>query len=528
MKAMRRWAALHKAHFFVGAVVALLLLQGMYYFAASDSRCVVVLFSVQILFCVGLYIWYTISTRRGSAKVEHYFIVTLIFLGCSYLLFFPPGSVPDEGYHFRMSYLLSNNLGFINSPDGSMMMRGDDASFFTNQLLFNTNVSFDRWGALADNFSLFASSSSYVSVPTLYTYDFGANPPQIKIVSAVGILIAKALNLGSIPLFYMGRLFNFAFFVVLVYFAVRLIPFGKKTMMVAALLPMTLHVAASYSYDAGIIALAFLLTSLCLRAIYGKGNISLKLCISIAVVLMLLAPCKVIYVLIALSLLLVPSKRFPSKGKAMAFKIGLLGCALLMILLTRFASLAQLSGVAMPGSTADGLSHRIDETGHFYTLSGILSDPINTVLIFLRTLDHVGSFYLTTLVGGSLGCFQANLIAPFYIVAPFIVIVVLSTFRSTDDKQVLPLSHRLLFSAIFGAGVVAVMTSMLLGWTFETETVIQGVQGRYFLPLLPLFLLALRTRKFWMESDMTFWFVFGMAGLNGAYLVELMVASISG
>ena len=34
---------------------------------------------------------------------------------------------------------------------------------------------------------------------------------------------------------------------------------------------MTLHLASSYSYDAGIMGLAFLLTGMCLRAVYGEG-----------------------------------------------------------------------------------------------------------------------------------------------------------------------------------------------------------------------------------------------------------------
>lgn len=61
-------------------------------------------------------------------------------------------------------------------------------------------------------------------------------------------------------------------FAVLVYSAVRITPIGKNVMMTAGLLPMTLHLASSYSYDAGIIGLAFLLTGMCLRAVYGEGS----------------------------------------------------------------------------------------------------------------------------------------------------------------------------------------------------------------------------------------------------------------
>lgn len=527
MRATWRDASFRAGCVYVGVAVALLLLQGAYHYAASDARRVLVFSVLQTLFVVLLYVWYSVSMRKGTARVERFFLAALVFAGSSYLFFFPPGSVPDEIYHFNMSYALSNYIGFVDSPTSMLAVRGDDVAFFSNALLLGTDVSSIRHDALIENFSLFASDPSYATVPLQSSYDFGANPPQVKIASALGILIAKALGLGSVPLFFMGRVFNFAFFAVLVYFAVRMIPVGKRIMMVVALLPMTLHVAGSYSYDAGIIGLSFLLTALCLKAIYGSGQINVGLCAGIVGVALLLAPCKVLYALIAFLVILVPSERFSTKRNAVLFKLIVLGGAALAVMVFRFASLAQLSGIDPSGSTLAGCDYRGSESGHFYTLASMLGDPLNTVLIFLRTLDDLGGFYLNTLVGGSLGWFQANLGAPLYATIPFGMAVLLSSFRSPEDKRVLPSSHRLLFSAVFCVGVLAVMTSMLLGWTFDTEIVIQGVQGRYFLPLLPLLLLGIRSKGFWTGPGMTFWFVFSMACLNGAYLVRLMAVSVS-
>jgi len=41
---------------------------------------------------------------------------------------------------------------------------------------------------------------------------------------------------------------------------------------------------------------------------------------------------------------------------------------------------------------------------------------------------------------------------------------------------------------------------MLIGWTNKGASSIEGVQGRYFLPALPLFLLALRNKKVWIAD----------------------------
>lgn len=41
----------------------------------------------------------------------------------------------------------------------------------------------------------------------------------------------------------------------------------------------------------------------------------------------------------------------------------------------------------------------------------------------------------------------------------------------------------------------ALMFSMLLGWTPVSATKIQGVQGRYLLPLLPMLLLTMKSSR---------------------------------
>src|SRR5699024_12061008 len=51
--------------------------------------------------------------------------------------------------------------------------------------------------------------------------------------------------------------------------SVRWAPFGRRVLAAAALLPMTLHLAASFSRDSVLLGLAFAFTGLCLRAIFG-------------------------------------------------------------------------------------------------------------------------------------------------------------------------------------------------------------------------------------------------------------------
>ena len=220
---------------------------------------------------------------------------------------------------------------FVPSDPGSVAMRGSDATFLE---VISTTLSGEYYPKVAEEFSFFADDNA-LSSTTLFSsdrFDMGSNPPQAKILSAL------------------GRLFNFAGFVALAYFAVRFTPVGKRIFMVASCLPMTLHVTASYSYDACTIGLAFLFTALCLRGIYSKSKMTTKLKVAIIVFAVLLAPNKALYSVLTLLVFLIPQSRFKSKGESWAFKFGVLLLACAAVLLMRLPTLLDLTGVAGGGS----------------------------------------------------------------------------------------------------------------------------------------------------------------------------------
>ena len=202
----------------------------------------------------------------------------------------------------------------------SLPVRADDSALLDG-MLQSWALGYDKYRSVIDQFAFFVNDASRVAVEPVSSFDWTANPPYIKLPSALGIVLATLLNLGSYPLFYLGRFFNLLMFAALAYFAVRITPVGKNAMMVAGLLPMTLHLASSYSYDAGIMGLAFLLTGMCLRAVYGEGLMSRREKAGIVVVAVLLAPCKVVYTVIVLLVILIPRKHGskPSRSDVLYF-----------------------------------------------------------------------------------------------------------------------------------------------------------------------------------------------------------------
>ncbi len=505
----------HRADILVLGIVLLMALHALYCFSFSDSRVSLAFSCATVALAAVAYLVMRALERRGRLRVETGFLVGVIVCGVLYMAVFAPGTVPDETYHFQASYKLADYLMLKGPTNDSLPMRGDDAVMLQG-MLESWGVGYGKYSMIAQDFSFFAQDPSFAPIEPVSSFDWTANPPYIKLPSALGIALGVLLNLGSYPVFYLGRLFNLLMFALLAYYAVRITPVGKSAFAVAGLLPMTLHLASSYSYDAGIIGLAFLLTAMCLRAIYGEGLLSLRHKVELVAVAALLAPCKVVYVVVVLLVVLIPRRRFPSKAASIRFKAVAIGCSFLAIVAIRAAGLLQMAGVS--SSAAVGI--RGDEQGSFYSLSGLVSDPVNAMLLFLRTFDVQGSFYLETLVGGSLGWFQVELQAPLYITVALLFAVVLSGQRADDDSIVVPGSQRVLLGGLSLAGCLGVILSMALGWTFTTENVIQGVQGRYFLPLLPMAVLAMRSKHVKIDLPLGTIMLYGMIAINAMYMAR--------
>ena len=82
-----------------------------------------------------------------------------------------------------------------------------------------------------------------------------------------GYILAKFLGFSPLYRFYSGRLFNLVCWVMLVYYSIKIIPFGKWLIVVTALTPMSLFITASYSPDPlpfGLICMFF-----CFVNLYG-------------------------------------------------------------------------------------------------------------------------------------------------------------------------------------------------------------------------------------------------------------------
>lgn len=259
------------------------------------------------------------ALRRRMALHRLVFVLAVAF-GVLYSAVLPPYAAPDEKYHVNQSFTLACRwANFFSDDEWRMGNVPIDMSYRRendfNAQLQDENTTVFSWQELAENvFTL--SPDSYDSHVELAEYQTDRNP-TLYLVSAAAVFLGFLLHLGFVPVLLLGRLANLLVFAALASLAVRFAPFGRRVFAAAALLPMTLHLAASFSRDSLLLGLAFLFTSLCMQAVFADEGrpVTLPHLLGMGAAGVLLAPAKLVYLPLAALFLLIPGARLGARAR---------------------------------------------------------------------------------------------------------------------------------------------------------------------------------------------------------------------
>ena len=138
-------------------------------------------------------------------------------------------------------------------------------------------------------------------------------------------------------------------------------------------------------------------------------------------------------------------------------------------------------------STGDGSAYLSG-----YTLGYFLKEPLELIYMLINTILDKGGFYLESLVGYKLGWVEIE--TSMLVVFLFWFLLFLSLLEVQGERVQIKATQRIwmIFFCLASAGLV--LLGMLLSWTPMGHVSIEGVQGRYFLPFLPILLAACKNQ----------------------------------
>lgn len=443
------------------------------------------------LFLTGMLILLTVAgvflIFRRKWPIHWVFAVTALIAGVLYMCILPPYSTPDEHAHFSTAYYYSNNLmgeEAVNAK-GKTLMRSRDVVFEDKE---HRNPSLRTYETISEDLLKkddSAGTKAYKTKP-LEGLSTVAYFPQV-----LGITIARILGTSNLMLLFMGRFFALLFYIALVTLAIRFIPFGKAAMFAVGMFPMSMHLAASYSYDVMVLSMSFFFIGYTLYLAYDKQKVRVTDWIFLGISMAVLTPIKLVYVFMVLLCLLIPAAKSISKKRHWICTGIVLGSGVLSLAILRLSAL--LKYLTRTETTAA-------YTGKpGYTVGYLLSHLEETVKLFYNTLKNQGAEYLYGSVGNKLGWLEIN-IHTFWIWC-FLIILLMGILCSKGEKQFIQGREKLLMGFISLAVIGSTMLALCLSWTVQGTPIIEGIQGRYFLPVLPLIALLFRNRSLEWEKS---------------------------
>jgi len=410
-------------------------------------------------------------------------LVIGLLTGVAFVFLTPPFQAPDEpdhlsrAYHISQGSLLAERRGEFAGGDLPASLPKLAAPFLQD-LAFQRDKKVSR-AMLREAFAIPLEPSDRMFVAfkgtALYT-------PIPYLPQAFAVRIGTLIDMPPLVLLYLARTFNLLTSAALLYYAVRIAPCFKWVLASLALTPMAIFLRASASADALTAGAAFLFISLVLSLAFGPVETTRRSALALFVAVSVVALSKPVYVPLALLVFLIPRTRLGSRGRGVMIKSVVVGLAIAAFALSSWISHSRYTPL-----------HPTDPTHPREQVDHVLDRPAQFIAAVARTYVQEGRNLRTHFIG-TFGWLDTPL--DMRVVDAYCLMLLLLALVDGSRRVRISLVQRALIAAVCLAVVLAITLSQYLIWTPVGRATVEGLQGRYFMPIGPLPLLLLCNARF--------------------------------
>jgi uncharacterized membrane protein len=435
------------------------------------------------------------------------------FVGALYLCLTPPTQVPDELGHFYRAFQISEGQ-FLG-----IRQAGQEGGFIPTSLVSELDrfdvendrelkTSLQSWiSRMSESLPLtdeVLSKREYRSFAPMVLYSPFAYFPQ-----ALGIATGRTMRLTGLETFYLARFFCLIFATLAIFSCMTLLSFSTSfsgSFFLIIGMPTCMFELASVSADVVTDCFAFLAVCAAFRL---HNNWSKKVFKILLVATVGLSLCKTLYLFIPLVAVapIFLSKDSSRREKLIQTFLLLLCCGLPCLCWSYFS---KNSYVPVRGNIPEQIRFLMGHPLHFFSalLHTMGSDSLWIGHGFVGILGHMDTptpilfslFYLGVLFGCSLLMPKPKLDR--YMSRPSLGVIVMTFFL--------------------------IALSEYLYWNYVGDTKIEGMQGRYFIPLAPLLFFSLPRIRFArfdriVERNYLPWIAFSWLVAQGTGLWTLLM-----
>ena len=426
----------------------------------ANTIWLIAMIGINVLAITGIWI-----LNYKKMTLEKAFILIVGVIGIVYVFLIPIYRGHDECAHFFRAYEISkgvlntkieNHMSITEIPKAFEDITSKSGKY-CNETHYNEIIDF--LGTEIKEGENIIENGCYMAVYSPIPY----------IPQAFTIAICNLLTDNVAIIFYATRLVNLIVSVMILYVAMKIIPFGKKVIFLITIIPTTMTQIATVSPDATTITSCILFVSYILKLLYEKRNITKKEVVKITVLGSVIALCKIVYIPFILLALLIPKERYESRKKywkSISVMIGLPIVINIIWLMIAGTHLALIDSNKASSQTIN-----------------ILTNIPEYIRVVLYTVQYSFGTIMTELFGGVL--LHNDLVNNgMLIVLPVILLFVFEILLDEELKCKLDINIKILLSAIIFIIMCLIVTSLYVQWSPLKWFYINGIQGRYFIPLL--------------------------------------------
>jgi uncharacterized membrane protein len=415
--------------------------------------------------------------RRFDAIHTEYVFLALALCAGLYMVFVTgPFQAPDEPIHFFRAYQISEGQVL-----GTRI--GDKTGGWLPEEIFNVTetvrgVAFhaDKKIPIENMKKVFIETFDgkkrvFVVFPVVY-------PPFCYLPQAMGIAAGRLCGLSAMGMAYAGRLASLLCWIGFVFSAIQLTPAFKWVIVLVALMPMTIFLASSLSADTMIISCSILFAAIVLRGATAEGKLSPRLRITLMALCIIISMMKLVYFPLVSLVFIIPSGRFGGIRNKALYCMGVVAVSFVAAALWSF----EMKRVYM----------HLNNSNMGEQLSFILADPRRYIALLWKTMLNGWYAYLVSFTG-VLGWLDTWI--PIWIYRTYYLMLIGTALIDGGGTSSLSYRNKTFLAGTCWLIVILIATSQYLIWTEPGAYVLEGVQGRYFIPLAVPTLLILYNRK---------------------------------
>lgn len=425
--------------------------------------------------------------EEKQIKTEKVFLYIVPIFAILMTLAMPVGTGHDEAVHLYRTYEISE--GVLNTN----LVEGKSLAYIPKEI---TKVI--RYNYYSDSFRTFENNINYdnrtnINIPTDAVY----SPIQF-IPNVLGMLVGKLITKNVLIIAYTTRIMNIIICSIFMYFSIKKVPFGKNLFLIFSILPSTIEGISTISPDGFTISICMFFIAAILQIAYDESKkVDIKNKLILLFLCIIISQCKIVYLPLVGLLLIIPKEKFKSQKDRI----------ITILCIFIFSISASLLWLYIANPHLKAYTQELSSS----KINMIISEPLDYIQKVLYTISQNGNRYIISAFGGELEwgeTIRSNII-------PYILFI-MSIICSISDKNIknkFTNYQKTIMMLIILAISILIFTSLFIQWADKTRLDINGVQGRYFIPILPCIFMLISQFKINIQNENDVRRIIGILGI---------------